>query len=232
MALLTHADFRDPAPNEACIGLELTNGEAEDSLLTAAIARLTSRLQRWCNDTFESVGPGTVEVDGRGGSRLYLPQRFTAVTAVKTRDETGTLSASLTASGYRLHSSLNTAGSDRINQDAILDWIDLLYGGTGLSVVGIGGSSYCWPNTPGSVQVTGTYGWTVTPPEIKRALALLVFDHFKRKLSDLRVADSIQVAGTIVRYAQPDPGLGIYSGIAEVDEVLRDFTRRQTVAVG
>lgn len=231
MSLLTPSSFRTESLNEACIGLPLTDDEAEDAPLAAAIARVTKRLQRWCNDRFEPT-TGALEVDGRGTARLYLPQRFTAVTAVKTRDETGTLSAALTTTGYRLHSSLNAAGDDRINQDAILDWIDLLYGGTGLSSVGIGGSTYCWPNAAGSVQVTGTYGWTVTPPEIKRALALLVWDHVKRKRDDLRDAESVQAGGVLVRYAQPNPAEGIFSGIGEADEIIRDFERRQKVAVG
>lgn len=231
MTLLTPAAFRIDTIDEACIGLELDTGEAEDTLLTATIARMTTRLNRWTNDRFEPT-TGTAEVNGSGTSRLYLPNRYTAVSAVKTRDEFGTLSTALTASGYRLHSSLNAAGDDRIDQDAILDWIDLLYGGVGLSVVGYGGDIYTWPSVPGSVQVTGTYGWTTAPPEIKRALALLTWDHVKRVRSDLRSAESVQAGGTLVRYVQPNPAEGIYSGIAEADEIIRDYERRQRVAVG
>lgn len=231
MTILTPDDFRENSLNEVCIDLDLTTDEADDATLAAAIARLTTRMNRWCRDRFEAT-TGALEIDGRGTARLMLPQRFTAVTAVKTRDQTGTLSTALDTTGYRLHSSLNAAGNDRNDgTESNLDWIDLLPYGTGLATVGIGGDAYCWPYGAGSVQVTGTYGWTTTPTDIKRALALLVWEHVKRQRGDLRGAESVQAGGTLVRFVTPNPAEGSYSGLVEADEVMASFDRHQRMAV-
>lgn len=224
MALLIPSNFRAASLHESCIGLALTDEQADDVTLAAAIARITTRVNRWCNDTFEAV-TGALDVDGRGGIILVLPQRYTAVSAVKTRDATtGVLSGAITATSYRLHSSLASGGAARIEADAKLDWLESF--GT------IVGGDSCWPSGTNAVQVTGTYGWTVTPPEIQRATALLVADLVLRKRGDLREAESMQAGGTLVRFIQPDPAAGIYSGIGEADEILRDFDRtlRQAVA--
>ena len=230
MALLTPADFRPASLHEACIGLDLTDEQADDATLTASIARLTTRISRWCSDTFETA-TGTVEVDGAGSYRLMLPQRFTAVSAVKIRDAYGTLGTAATVTAYRLHSSLNAAGTERVGGTAMLDWLEVVSGGVGLPVSYPYSDLYRWPYGSQTVQVTGTYGWTVAPPEIKRALALVVWDHVTRQRGDLRSAESMQAGGTLVRFTQPDPSLGIYSGIAEADEIIRDYSRKMTTAV-
>lgn len=223
MALLTSSNFRAASLHEACIGLDLTDEQADDATLTATIARLTTRVSRWCNDTFETA-TGAVDVDAMGGFRLLLPYRYTAVTAVKVRSVVdGTVGSAAATTAYRLHSSLNAAGTERAHADARLDWLELfgsLADGTSI-----------WPSGTSSIQVTGTYGWTVCPPEIQRALALVVWDHVTRQRGDLRSAESMQAGGTLVRFTQPDPSLGIYSGIAEADEILRDFDRTVKAAV-
>lgn len=230
MTYLLPSHFRSASLHEACMGLDLTDDEADDVTLTAVIARVSLRLDRWTDDHYEPT-TGTVDIDGIGGSRLELPARYTAVTSVKTLDQFGTLSSALATTAYRLHSSLNAAGTLRRSADAILDWLELVAGGAGLTAPA-GGSQWTWPYGIQTVQIVGTYGWTTAPGDIHRALAMMVWDHVKRKLSDLRVAESVQAAGSIVRYTQPDPANGIWSGIHEVDEIVADYSRRANVRVG
>lgn len=225
MTYLLPADFREDTLNEACYQRELNEGEAPDAALTAAIARQTARFDSWTQDHFEPT-TGAVDVDGHGGLRLYLPARYSAVTSVKTRDAFGTLSSAVDVSAYRLHSSLNAAGTDRRTPNAILDWLELVPGSVGLPLGG-----WYWPTDSKAVEVTGTYGWAAPPGDVKMAVAWLVWDHFKTIRPNLRTAEQLSTGGAITRFVTPDPANGIFSGIGMVDEIVARYSRRVTVAV-
>lgn len=227
MAYLTAADFDSATVTDPCIGLTLTEAEVGGltTNLTAAIARLTQRLNDYTNDVFESESL-TLELDGDGTPRLMLPKRCTSVTTVKLRDEDGTLGSAQTSTVYRLHSSLYSTGSKRLGE---FDWIDLVPLGAGLAN-GLEGP-YAWPCGPQTVQVAGTFGWTTTPGDIKRALAYMVYDHFKPSRPDVRAAESVTNNNVIVRYAAADPINGIWTGMQECDSIINQYRRESGLSV-
>lgn len=219
MTYIIPADFRAASQAEYASGILITDDEAEDTRLTAAIARLTQRFNDYTNDVFESESL-TLELDGDGSDRLMLPKRCTAVSTVKLRDEDGTLGSSQTSTVYRLHSSLYSTGSKRQGE---YDWLHIVPLGAGLSNSLDG--AFAWPCGPQTVQVVGTFGWTTTPGDVKRAVALMVYDHFKSTRPDIRAAESVQQQDVIVRYASPDPANGIWTGIQEVDLIIGAYRR-------
>lgn len=220
MAYLAFADFRTATLTEFCAQLALTTTEASDANLTSAIARFSQRLDDYTNDRFESEAL-TLEMDGEGTAKLILPKRCTAVGTVKTRDDADVLTLQA-AAVYRLHSSLYSTGSKRLGE---FDWIEVVPDGNGLASVT--GSAYVWPRGPRTVQVVGTFGWTTTPGDVKRAVALMVYDHFKPRAEDLRRASAWAIAETRYEIARTLP-----TGIPEADEVIANYRREGDVAVG
>lgn len=213
MAYIAAADFREATPAEYCSGLALTTAEASDATLGSAIARLSQRFDDLTSDHFESETL-TLELDGDGTTRILLPRRCTALTTVKTRDQAGTLTLQA-STAYRLHSSLDSTGSKRIYGS--LDWIDLvpLSGGLVSTVDG----PYGWPCGPQTVQVVGTFGWTTCPTDVKRAVALMVYDHFKPISDQTRRAEGWVING--ISYTRSVTG----TGLPEVDAVIDDYRR-------
>jgi hypothetical protein len=196
-----------------------------DALITAAIARLSTRLDNWTNDHFETDAL-TLDLDVYlASSRLRLPKRCTAVTTVNTRSPAGVLTLQ-PATAYRLSSSLEQAGSLRTEGSSI-DTIDIILDTT-LGLTGtLWDGEWVWPVGTQTVQVVGSFGWTDTPADIKRAMALLVWDHFKPQASALRQASRQTSADLTVEYAITEP-----SGIPEVDDIIADYKRDSIVAVG
>jgi hypothetical protein len=226
MAYLAFADFRTATLNEVCQGLSLTVGEAPDASLTTAIARMSMRVDDWTNDHFESQsGIETLDVPYES-IFLYLPRRCTAVTLVQTQDPTG-LATTQAATSYRLLSSLDAAGANLREAQASTDKLTIVPPpGNGL-VVTLSTTPWVWPVGPATVLVTGTYGWTVCPGDIKRALALLVYYHFKPIRADLRMAETVSVADSTIRFGATFP-----SGIPEADDIIFDYKRDLAVYVG
>lgn len=216
MAILTAADFRDQGTNAACSGLTLTGNEASPTDLATVIAGVTQRINDITGDIFEKQTAGVLEHDVREWSRrLELQQRFTAVTAVKTRDRSGTLTTQ-SASVYRLRSSLDAAGAVKVFDTDFLEIIPLSAGISGPDIWSV----WQWPYGTQTVQVTGDYGWTVTPFDIKRVLALLVWDIFKREAGDVRRA-SRWARGDLTVERDKDSS----TGLPEADDLLKPFIR-------
>jgi hypothetical protein len=217
MTYLVPNDFRTATLNEVCQGVSLTLGAPDnvtDAMLTAAIARFTQRIDQYTHDHFETQSTA-LDHDVYVQSRiLYLNKRCTSAGTVKTRDHTGTLTTQA-ATAYRLHSSLDAAGAVKQGE---LDYLELLPWGTGLTGPDMFWS-WVWPYGPSTVQVGGTFGWSVTPGDIKRALALLVWDHFANARGDLQRATSYQDAGKRIEY-QNSTGL---TGIPEADDILMAY---------
>jgi len=218
MAYLTAADFRENTPAEYCSGLLLSEAEAATTALTAAIARLSSRIDELTNDHYESRTL-TYDLDVYGYSGVVLlPERCTALTTVKTTwYGTQTTQAS---TAYSLHSSLDTAGAKRIGDH---DWIEVVTDTGGL----VGTMyTYAWPIGPATVEVTGSFGWVTTPADIKRAVALMVWDHFKPQQDTLRRAVRWTAQGETFEAAASQP-----TGIPEVDQLIAEYRREDVVVV-
>jgi hypothetical protein len=220
MTYLAFADFRTATLNEACAGLSLTVAEASDATVTSAIADLSARLDAWTDDHYESLST-TLTIDAPYCSpRLYLPKRCTAISSVRTKDYAG-VQTNQAASVYRLHTSLDPAGAVRIGD---VDWLQITPLSAGLTLVT---DPFEWPTGVGTVDVAGIFGWTVTPGDIKRALALMVYYRLKPLRADLRLAESVASADSQVRYGQTSP-----SGIPEADEIISDYKRDVSSPVG
>lgn len=212
MAYLTANDFRTATLAEYAAGLALTSTEAADPALTAAIARLSKRLDGWTKDHFESESGATLLLDVRGASRqILLPKRTTAVTQVATRDADGTFTVEA-ATAYRLVSSLNDDGDEIVRTRS--DRIEIIETKT------LADGSATWPEGPEVVRVTGAFGWSSTPADIKRAVALLVYDNFKPFNDSLRRARIWETGETRITMGETRP-----SGLPEVDDIVAAFTR-------
>lgn len=213
MALLTPANFREQTLAAACAGLKLDQSEAPDTDLTTWIAAVTQRVNEVCGDFFE---PSTTSLEhdvAWDSSRLYLQRRTTAVTAVKTRDALGNLTTQ-SSTAYRLHSSLDSTGAVKLEGS---DYLELIWGGGGLASTW---NPWLWPTGTQTVQVTGTFGWTTAPGDVKRAVAMMVWDVFKRQDSDVRRA---------IRWARGDLTVerdtDTMTGMREADELLKPYLR-------
>jgi hypothetical protein len=223
VAYVVPNDFRTATLAEYCQGLPLTTSDVDDTKLTATIARVSLDFDDLTKDHFESASL-TFDLSGDGSSMLTLPQRCTAVTTVKTLDFNGVLTTQA-ATVYRLVSSLNAAGSARTAEDAE-DYLQVI---PGQYLTLVGWSGYGWPRGPKAVQVAGTFGWTVTPAKVKRAVALMVYDQVKPMAPQLRKAT--QWSGPDITYTN-DPTIPGPTGMPDVDRIIRDFTRTAGVLVG
>jgi len=217
MAYIATADFRTATIAEYCTGISLTTTEASDANLASAITRFSQRFDNYTNDHFESEAV-VLTLQGDGTSRrLVLPKRCTAISAISITDTNGTVTAQ-TSSVYRLHSSLYSSGSKRLSKDDF-DYVELIVGNGGLTgYPSDHWNMYAWPADAGSVSVNGTFGWTTTPGDVKRAVALMVFDHFKPIRNDLRRTQSFTTADSAVNLSASDP-----TGIPEADDIITDY---------
>jgi len=210
MSILVANDFRTESLHEVCRQLDLTDEEAGDAHLTDAIGRLQLRLEEWTNDRYESQAL-TLDLDGSGWTRLYLPRRCTELDAVSLRDEFGDLTLQ-DPQHYRFRSSLYNAGRERIDPEAT-DYLVTVPGGGGLST-----GLYDWPTGPQSVRVVGNFGWVEAPTDIKRALALCIFDHFKPLRADLRRTVTWRTTDASMDASTTTP-----SGIPEADAIIASY---------
>jgi len=225
MAYPVSADFRTTTQAEYCRGLTLTTDEASDAALTATIARVVDRVEALCDDTFVSAS-ATYDLRGSGTSQLALPARCTAVTTVSTRSYLGALTVQA-ATTYRLVSSLDTAGANRI-PGIPWDYLEIppYQHFTGVVL----DTGYWWPVGPETIQVVGTFGWTVTPPDIKRAIALLVYDQIKPLAPILRRVSTYNTVDATYEYSGVNASGP--TGIPDADAIIEDFNRTSGLLVG
>jgi hypothetical protein len=223
MAYPVAANFRTATLAEYCAGLALTPDEADDAKLTLTIARMVDRIESLCDDEFVSAAGRTYELRGSGTSQLALPARCTAVTTVKTRDYNGNLTTQA-ATAYRLVSTLDTAGATRVS-GVVYDYLEIPPNQHLTGVVLDTG--WTWPVGAETVQVVGTFGWTVTPPDINRAVALLTHDAVKSRNPSNRKATIYDTVDT--RYEQDVVGP---TADPDVNRIVADFTRSTGELVG
>jgi hypothetical protein len=166
MVYAVAADFRERTQQSWCKGLILDEGVCSNALLDSIIAQVGGQIEVELGDDFDPPNPDndeTIYVDGTIGSRLYVPRRVRSLTTVSTRTLSGTITA-IAATSYRLQSSLNAAGTAMLDRRK-RDWIDSLSFNTWYS--------------DGGVQLIGKFGWAVVPTDIKRLVALRVYDQIK-----------------------------------------------------
>jgi hypothetical protein len=218
MAIITEADFRAATVAEYCYDIQMEVAVAPAASLTATIARMTSKFSEYTNDSWETESL-TLSLAGDGSSLLRLPKRCTQVTQVRTLNTSGTYTTH-TTTYWRLKSSLYANGSKRLGE---LDYLE--------TIQPLANWGYCWPTAANSVEVTGSFGWTTAPSDVKRAVALMCWDHFKPQRGDLRRASRVSTQDVTTEYLPPDPATGIFTGIPEVDDVIREYRRDLTVRV-
>jgi hypothetical protein len=220
------ADFRTLTLAEYCVGLSLSLTEAPDAILTATIARMVKRLEGLTDDEFVTATGRTYDLRGSGTSTLALPARCTAITTVKTRDYLGTLTTQ-DAAAYRLVSSLDAAGANRVTGQP-WDYLEIpAYKYlTGVVLA----SGWTWPPGAETIQVVGTFGWTVTPADINRAIALMTYDAVKAQAQNLRRADRMETVDAVYTFNPFDPDHP--TGINEADEIINSYRRSSGLLVG
>ena len=214
MAYVTAADLSQKSKKSWAQGFLLSEADGDATFVASVIADVETRVNQMLDDDFEpEAGDAdvTLEVSGSGTSRLYMPRRVRSITTVKTRAVTGTLTTEA-ATSYRLHSSLNAAGTQMVD-NSHLDWIDIIQP---LSVGSV------WPKGWQSVQVVGKFGWASAPSEIKRLVAMLVYDDIKAKNSNLYRAERLSTDQQTIVFAPPDEGS---LGIPKADAIVRQFRR-------
>lgn len=213
MTYIAAADLRERTRKPWAVGLVLGVEEASDADLDSVIALVATRIELATGDRFDPPVPDNDEAldcAGSGTTRLYVPRRVRSITTLKTRDTAGTLTTQASGS-YRLHSSLNAAGT-AMADGAHLDWLDVLLPLTVGSV---------WPSGAATVQITGKFGWAAVPDDIKRLTALLVYDAVKARDDPLSRISSRTTIDAAYTYGEP----------REVLDILQRYSR-PTVLVG
>jgi len=187
VAYIAAADFRERTVAPWCAGLILGETDGLDAYIDLLITQVVTRVELDLGDDFEPAGGDpdeTLNVNGSGRARLYTPRRVRALTTVKTRADDGTLTVQAT-SVWRLQKSLNTAGTAMLDA-ARLDYLDLF--------------SSVWPEGTQTVELVGKFGWAAVPTDIKRLVALKVYDLIKAKADPLSTLVQRTTADAILTY--------------------------------
>jgi hypothetical protein len=186
MAYVAAADFREATRTAWTKGLILSENDVNDAELVLVIAQVAGLIELELDDDFDPPNPDvdeTIVVDGTIGSRLYIPRRVRSLTSVGTRSLAGVITA-VSSTSYRLHSSLNAAGTAQVDRDRKRDWLDSL-------------SYTTWADD--GVQLVGKFGWAVPPGDIKRLVALRVYDMVKGTADPLStVSQRVTSDGSVV----------------------------------
>jgi hypothetical protein len=207
MTYIAAADFRERTVKAWCRGLTLDESDGLDAYIDIVIAEEAGQIELELEDDFDPPNPDndeTIYVDGTIGSRLYIPRRVRALTTVKTRDLVGTLTT-VASTSYLLNSSLNSTGT-AMRENRKRDWLDSLSGTT-------------W-NYAGGVQLVGKFGWAAVPADIKRLVALRVYDVVKGTSDPL---------STVVQRLTVDQTLTIGDS-REMSRIVALYDRKMPVA--
>lgn len=187
MAYLEPEEFRVAGKQPWTEGLLLP--DVDEGYLAAVIAQAQIDVDAMLGDTFEPPNPDndvTIDVAGRGGSRLYLPRRVRSIATVKTRDANGVLTTQASTL-WRVTASTG--------ESAPYDYLDVIPGQA------LAGGTGFWPRGSATVQVVGKFGWAETPADVKELAALLVYDRIKPsndpmgRITQLSTSDATQTFG-------------------------------------
>ena len=210
MAYVAAADFRERTVKPYCANLILGEADGLDAYIDLIITQVTTQVELDLADDFEPAGGDpdeTLDVTGWGTSRLYAPRRVRALTTVSTRPSWETSFSTTTA--YRLHKSLNAAGTAMVD-GAGSDWLDAMPGLT----YGV------WPHGADTVRLVGKFGWAAVPDDIKRLVALKVYDIIKGSSDPLSRIVQRQTLGATITYG-PSP---------EITDIVNRYRRSPALA--
>ena len=190
MSYIAAADFRERTVAPYCAGLILGETDGLDSYIDLIITRVVTQVELDLGDDFEPAGGDpdeTVECDGSGRARMYTPRRVRSLTTVKLRATDGTLTTQA-STAYRLHSSLS--GGTAMLDGARLDYLEHL--------------TDVWPLGTQTVQLVGKFGWSAVPTDIKRLVALKVYDIIKGNADPLSRIIQRQTLDATITYGPPE----------------------------
>lgn len=212
MAYIAAADLRERTQKPFASNVVLTEGDIIDAQLDLIIAQVVTGVELDLADDFEPPNPDndeTIDVDGWGGTRLFLPRRVRSITSVAVRAPFETAFTTQASTAYRLRKSLNSAGTAML-EGRSSDWLDALPG-----------LSYgAWPLGAETVRLVGKFGWAAVPEDIKRLVALRVYDIVKTKQDPLnRISQRITLDATIV-----------YGPSQEMDDIVTRYRRSAALA--
>lgn len=214
MAYVDKADFRANSLKWFTRNLMLTEAQAADDDLVAAIAWASQLLDDECDDHFEPLAAEdaevTIELNGGDISTIRLPYRAREITKVETLNDSDVYVEEDVAA-YKFVSSLDSAG---INPMSTWDYIHVPDG----KVLSSGSSR--WPDGDGRVRVTGKFGWATTPLDIQLAVAQLVFDRMMPANDALRLAQKWSTKDADFARSTTEP-----TGLPEVDRVIQKYRR-------
>ena len=209
MTYIAAADFRERTVAAYCVGLILGETDGLDSYIDLIITRVVTQVELDLGDDFEPAGGDpdeTIDVDGFDRPRLYTPRRVRSLTTVKTRAADGTLTTQA-STAWRLHKSLDTAGTamlDGSRLDYLVHLVDV------------------WPLGTQTVQLVGKFGWAAVPTDIKRLVALKVYDVIKGNADPLSRIVQRQTLDATITYGAP----------TEITELENRYRRNLPVYVG
>jgi hypothetical protein len=205
MAYVVAADFREASRKPWTKSLILTESDCSDAELDLLITQVAGLLELELDDDFDPPNPDvdeTIVVEGTIGSRLWIPRRVRSLTSVGTRSLAGVVTA-VSSTAYRLHSSL-VGGTAMVDGNRKRDWL-------------ASQSETMWADD--GVQLVGKFGWAAPPADVKRLVALRVYDMVKPTSDPLStVSQRITSDGSLV--------LGESREIARIVEV---YGRRMPV---
>jgi len=227
VAFITADDLLTKTQKSWTHGLHLSESDGDAAYIATVITEVEAWVQLDLADDFEPPTPDndeTIELDGKGERRLYIPRRVRSLTTVKTRDLNGVLTLE-DSTTYRLHSSLNSTGTamglDGVGRPSKVDWLDVISGRTLTTGV--------WPWGSQTVQLVGKFGWAAVPTDIKRLTALLVYDRVKPLNNHLRKAEKLQTDQASIIYVNADDPDS--TGIPEADRIRRLYARSRKAYV-
>jgi hypothetical protein len=208
VAYIAAADFRERTVKPHCANLILSENDGLDAYIDLVITQVSTQVELDLADDFDPPTPDTdeiISVDGSGWSRLYLPRRVRSLTTVETRAlEVYTVQAS---TKWRLRKSLNTAGTAMV-EGRVSDWLDA-----------VSLSTTVWPYGADTVRLTGKFGWAAVPDDIKRLLALKVYDLIKGSTDPLsRIVQRQTLDATIT-----------YGPSSEITDIMSRYQRTPLV---
>lgn len=182
--------------------LALTSGGAAINLTTNGTAvTVTSQTTVIAVDTF-------------GGYFVYAPKRVRSLLQLETQDWNGQFTIEA-ASVYRWEAF--TGDPRQIGEQ------DVVYFVPGWTL-GKGWTN--WPVGLQTVRLTGNFGWLTPPDEVRRAVALMVWEVVHPLGDYMRYAQGVQVDGANVM----GPPAGELSRIPEVNSIADRYARRRFIA--
>jgi len=212
VAYIAAVDFRERTVKPYCASLILSENDGLDAYVDLIITQVITQIELDLADDFEPA-PGdadeTIDVDGWGTARLYAPRRVRSLTTVSTRWPWVSTFTAEAAAGYRLRKSLNAAGSAMVDGTKN-DWLDAM---PGLS-------TGAWPSGASTIRLVGKFGWAVVPDDIKRLVALKVYDQIKGSSDPLSRIVQRTTADAILTYG---PSL-------EVTDIMNRYRRSPALA--